>query len=288
MTQENWNVIAKKLSEELDNTGNDTFNCWLQSENQNQKDFDGAKKLWDLAGKIDFEKKSDVNTEEEWQKLQSRIRKPQHNTLTIKYHLQQQSWPLVAASAVVIALLSMLIVNSFKKAEPQIKDTTLASYNNTITTTNSTKILFLPDSSKVILNKNTSVTFPANFNSNREITLTGEAFFDVKHNDLSPFTVTCQNTRIRDLGTSFTIKGYENDNEISVNVRTGEVEFYDVNNKKDKLILKANDRGSFNKNNKQIHKTNINEHDNDWWDGNNAEKKIKNLLKNIKHKNHKK
>jgi transmembrane sensor len=59
----------------------------------------------------------------------------------------------------------------------------------------------LADGSTVLLNKNSHLDYPAKFTGKtREVYLTGEAYFDIKHDPLTPFPGTCRtnyNTRIR-------------------------------------------------------------------------------------------
>jgi len=86
------------------------------------------------------------------------------------------------------------------------------------------KEIALPDSSIVFLNSGSSVSIPSNFGDHkREISLTGEAFFIIKHNALKPFTLRADKLTISDIGTSFNVKAYPGDKQISVAVKTGKV-----------------------------------------------------------------
>jgi ferric-dicitrate binding protein FerR (iron transport regulator) len=74
----------------------------------------------------------------------------------------------------------------------------------------------LPDGSVVHINKRSSLVYPADFKTGRLIKLTGEAFFDVKHNDAIPFTVQAGDVQIQDIGTTFNIKNKAHHVEIIV------------------------------------------------------------------------
>lgn len=63
----------------------------------------------------------------------------------------------------------------------------------------------LPDGTIVHLNSNTTISYPQTFGAVREITLTGEAFFQVVHNG-KPFIVRAGNVETRVLGTSFDVE----------------------------------------------------------------------------------
>jgi transmembrane sensor len=72
--------------------------------------------------------------------------------------------------------------------------------------------LVLADGTKVWLNAESSITFPTAFNGKeRVVKLTGEAYFEVKHNDQQPFKVQTANQTIEDIGTSFNINAYMNE-----------------------------------------------------------------------------
>jgi len=69
--------------------------------------------------------------------------------------------------------------------------------------------LVLADGTKVWLNAESSITFPTVFNQKQRIVkLTGEAYFEVKHNAAQPFEVQAANQTIEDIGTEFDVKAY--------------------------------------------------------------------------------
>jgi transmembrane sensor len=84
--------------------------------------------------------------------------------------------------------------------------------------------LLLPDSTQVWLNAASSLEFPDKFKENkREVYLTGEAFFDVKHADNIPFLIHTKNVITTVVGTAFNIKAYPDQKVIIVSVSRGKV-----------------------------------------------------------------
>lgn len=64
----------------------------------------------------------------------------------------------------------------------------------------------LPDGTQIKLNANSKISYPENFSGGtREVTLNGEAYFDVKHNPSRPFIVHTKYATTQVLGTSFNI-----------------------------------------------------------------------------------
>lgn len=86
------------------------------------------------------------------------------------------------------------------------------------------KYLLLPDSTQVWLNAASSLQFPDEFKDNkREVYLTGEAYFDVKHADKILFLIHTRNITTTVLGTAFNIRAYADQKEITVSVTRGKV-----------------------------------------------------------------
>jgi len=86
------------------------------------------------------------------------------------------------------------------------------------------KYLLLPDSTQVWLNASSTLEFPEHFRTDkREVTLTGEAYFDVRHSEKAPFIIYSGKISTTVLGTSFNIKAYPDRQDIIVSVSTGKV-----------------------------------------------------------------
>ena len=82
----------------------------------------------------------------------------------------------------------------------------------------------LPDGSTVALNANSKLRFPKEFRSDiREVTIEGEAFFDVKPNPEKPFVINAGNAQVKVLGTSFSVSAYPGNETVEVIVATGKV-----------------------------------------------------------------
>lgn len=84
----------------------------------------------------------------------------------------------------------------------------------------------LPDGTQVLLNGGSRLTYDQNkFNTDtREVTLEGEAFFDVAKNADKPFYIHTAKLDLKVLGTSFNIKAYTQDPTTEATLITGAVE----------------------------------------------------------------
>lgn len=85
----------------------------------------------------------------------------------------------------------------------------------------------LADGSEVILEPSSEIHIREDFGgASRKVRLEGEAFFNVHPDPEKPFVVYSNEVVTRVLGTSFRVKAFDNDGEITVAVRTGRVSVY--------------------------------------------------------------
>ena len=131
-----------------------------------------------------------------------------------------------------------------------------------------TRLVNLPDGSSVVLKKGSKLSFPNHFgNDKREIYLTGEAFFEIARDVEKPFYVYANEIVTKVLGTSFNVRAYEKDKEISVTVKTGRVAVYKAggreaksqseHNRLDGMVLAPNQKAVFMRENISIVKKRI-------------------------------
>lgn len=85
--------------------------------------------------------------------------------------------------------------------------------------------LRLPDGTRVWLNAESSLTYPTSFAAlkDRQVELTGEAYFEVAHNKLQPFRVKTRTQNVEVLGTHFNIMAYTNESNIITTLLEGSV-----------------------------------------------------------------
>lgn len=84
----------------------------------------------------------------------------------------------------------------------------------------------LPDGTKVWLNSSSYLKYPNTFSGNtREVTLDGEAYFEVIGNAKKPFIVHSGNSSVNVLGTKFNMDAYDSNGFIATTLIEGSVEF---------------------------------------------------------------
>jgi transmembrane sensor len=85
----------------------------------------------------------------------------------------------------------------------------------------------LPDGSKVTLEPRSQIEIATAFEGKeRKVYLSGKAFFEVVRDESRPFKVCTKKVITKVLGTSFTVEAYDEDDEVTVSVKTGKVSVY--------------------------------------------------------------
>ena len=172
-----------------------------------RKEFDVYKSIWEVTNSLSYESK---NVSHSWKIFESII------TDKPRYFLSKSSFVNVAASIIIIAIVTIVTWN-FISRESNFK------------TSQNAKNYVLDDYSQVILNPNSKLILPNDFNSsNREVTLLGEAYFDVVESN-KKFIV---HTTIGDVivhGTQFKVSVNEDDQSVSVELFDGILSYVQSN-----------------------------------------------------------
>jgi len=99
-------------------------------------------------------------------------------------------------------------------------------YNMLVTPRGRQEQLVLSDGTKVWLNAESSVKFPTVFaRHQREVEITGEAYFEVAKDPTKPFFVNVNGSSIEVLGTHFNIMAYSNESALETTLLEGLVKF---------------------------------------------------------------
>ena len=107
----------------------------------------------------------------------------------------------------------------------------------------------LPDGSSGYLNGGSILKFPTHFSGKtRNISLSGEAYFNVKSNFRMPLIVSAKKIEVKVLGTSFNVMAYSGESNVEVTLVNGKVEIYERINGETKFLeeLEPNESFTFN------------------------------------------
>lgn len=104
------------------------------------------------------------------------------------------------------------------------KNTTETGTYKLVTLKGEKSYLQLPDGTKVWLNSCTTIQYAEDYGrSNRNIHLSGEAYFEVARNEKKPFIVKANGIDVKALGTAFNISAYPEDTQLITTLFSGKV-----------------------------------------------------------------
>jgi transmembrane sensor len=139
--------------------------------------------------------------------------------------------------AAAILLIPLLIAGGlvYSYLENHSKTTTDRQITSSIYAPLGARVSFnLPDGTTGMLNSGSHLSYSLPFNNNREVSLEGEAWFEVSRDETHPFEISTGNSTVKVLGTSFNVNAYPAENYVEVVLQQGKVEFLD--NKGDEKV----------------------------------------------------
>lgn len=105
--------------------------------------------------------------------------------------------------------------------------TSVSEYSERVNNSHYPLKMILSDGSSIVLQPNSSLRYPQSFDpDHRQVYLEGEALFDIARDPRRPFLVYANELVTKVLGTSFSVRAYENEPNVIVEVRSGKVSVF--------------------------------------------------------------
>ena len=228
-----WFLLSRHLSGETDPAEIAAFQKWLAEDPNHQQQYELMKQLWqakshDPQPAVDASKinrilqlatvEEALQEKNEWIPTPSRIRKI-------------ASWK-IATTLVALALCAWAALRWVTNADMAQKTHRIVTQKGSRTRS------ILPDGSVVWLNAASSVSYNESFDQNRDLTLVGEAFFDVADLHGRSFTVRVGNVRVIATGGAFNLVFYPGDTVMEATVIEGRAQVTG-NDEKHPVFLQA-------------------------------------------------
>ena len=153
-----------------------------------------------------------------YRRLSRELDEKKTKTILLRSRFSWKVWPQIAVACIIIVLgLVNYRMNDKQKQLSTQNFTVLAQKGQRA-------FITLPDSTKVWLNSDTKISYPADYGlKERNVTLVGEAYFEVAKNPDKRFIVEAKGMQVEALGTSFNVNAYQNDNKIIASLFSGSV-----------------------------------------------------------------
>lgn len=226
------------------------FAQWLNTDEKHKKEFQEIENYWNANTRC----KLDITVEDSFKKLQMKMEQSKKKGLRRRR--------MLFFGGIAASLFITLAFGFFMKT-----DTPREEIRHYICMTEgSTSTFYMEDSTKVILNKNSELSYTSYYGQQeRKIQLTGEAYFEVARNAKSPFIVDMNGVAVRVLGTKFTVENKKGSDVVKTVLLEGSVRF---TSKEQNVLMKPNQKLSFNRNTKNLELTEVDsEQEMAWKDG---------------------
>ena len=220
-------LILKYLEKEMSIEDQHKLTKWLNEDKMNRKVLEKIDLYWKKNRDHTQEVSADV-----WLDLVSKIHQSERKADSSRRKKMVRYFLRVAAMLIIGLVSSILYLHFEERPVEQVRYLEKISLNGQ-------KInIQLADGSRVKLNSGSKLITPERFSSDlREVELEGEAFFDVAEEADRPFIIKSGDIKIRVHGTSFNVRAYPEESDISVAVASGKVSVSDVVNNSPVYIL---------------------------------------------------
>ncbi|MEI6276947.1 MAG: FecR domain-containing protein [Prolixibacteraceae bacterium] len=223
-------LIARYLNQGCDEEEVLELLRWINESEQNKSEYISLKDIWDSSIQVTDHTENQLALFYKGQYLTSR----KSRRLYVGFSV-----------AVAAILLLALVIDIFI---PRIADRRNNGVQVVSVPLGSRSKVILADGTQVNLNSGSELRYSNLFSSqNRAVTLSGEAYFDVKSDTKHPFIVSTKNFDVKVTGTRFNVMAYSDDNENTTTLEEGKITLQLLGNS-NSIDIQPGKRFSFDKN----------------------------------------
>ncbi len=207
-----WDLFIKCFCNQATQEEKKEINDWLEEDIENLKTLEEVYNIYSISSVLPSPMTPDTN--KAWQKVNRKISWKKIRINSLVYHSKHM---LLIAAMVVFCLMIAGIINSqIRRHQEDLQFTEIVTQPGQKTS------VTLPDGSRVWLNSSSVLKYPVSFNKKeREVSLSGEAFFEVHKDKSKLFCVKTGRLWVGVHGTSFNIQCYPDDDSQKVTVAEG-------------------------------------------------------------------
>jgi transmembrane sensor len=230
-----WFLLSRNLSGEATSEEKEAFMEALQQQPALMQQYELLQRLWkpnttantdDVKARINHILERSAREEAEQQAAQ-------RPTAKVFRSFKMVRWA-AAIAGISLAVWSFWLLNDQSPKEA----------NEIVAKKGSKTRTLLPDGSTVWLNAGSSIVYDPEFSGNtREVTLQGEAYFDIVKQPHKPFIVHAGDINIKVLGTAFNVKSYAEESTVETTLLRGMVQISRAAaGKKEPIYLHPNEK----------------------------------------------
>ena len=207
-----WHIFFKSFQNKATSEDLAEINNWLGDDAENLKMLDEVYNIYSISTVLPPPLNPDI--QKAWNKVDQKISAKSTPAKSFYYRFRYVS---AVAAVLVFGLILAGIINTYIRNNQFSRQ-----FTEIVTQPGQKTNVVLPDGSSVWLNSASTLKYQSDFNlSDRQVILTGEAFFDVHKDKSKRFRVKSGNLDVDVHGTSFNVKNYPDDNLQKVTVADG-------------------------------------------------------------------
>lgn len=251
-------LIQSYVAGTLDKEAFDQLKSWTMTSEEHRRYVRKQLEIWFSSGVV--LDTTLFNKEQAYQHFRKHRRSGRHGKMNSPYLPWKRSWKIAAA----ILLLLLPFAGGYWRGKESLKHTftdiileaPLGSRTKTI----------LPDGTAVWLNSGSKMKYSQGFGMNeRRVTMEGEGYFEVAHNEKIPFIIHTHEVDLQVLGTKFNFCNYPDEQEAEVCLMEGKVRLQNQIKTMEPLYLLPDEKMILNKRTGAMTKCSISTHNANTW-----------------------
>ena len=217
-------LIVRFLKKQASPEEMERLRLWLSESTTHQRLFDEVCDVWFASTQV--QRKQEYDPQKGWEntgidKISKKQRTVEKEIAPVRFLIR---WHWIAAIFILAfiagSLVTFLAGTNFSKTRDSLYTEHYVPYG-------SKSVVTLPDGTRVWINSGSRLRYSQKFNStDRQVTLEGEAYFDVYKNAKKPFLVKTSGITVKVIGTAFNVKAYPDEKTIETTVERGLVQVF--------------------------------------------------------------
>lgn len=237
---DNFNEFVREPSKKKIAKWDEYFSIHPETKAEAEKARKIIEGLTSLKDKADYYEVNELHLHQKFEETWTKYKSSKSKSTFLK--VSKLVWQSVAAAAVIVFAITF-----YSLSHNSYLNNKTPEYFEIYVPAAKQSQLILPDGTKVWVNSDTKIRYSNKFNSKeRNLYLSGEAYFEVAHDEEVPLRVFANGAEIKVLGTKFNVKAYAGDGKVETVLIEGKVELSRADSKKNGSVeMQPGDKAIF-------------------------------------------
>jgi ferric-dicitrate binding protein FerR (iron transport regulator) len=236
-------LVTRKISGEMTPEEERRFQEELRRDPAKQALLDEYRKIWDSVGSVPEATSYDLDAE--WALIQPKLPGYQSDQVRTQFGKSRRLLYYSYRIAAIFILGLVLSLSWFYLSR-------MAGMERVVARNEPVEVV-LDDGTHLTVNRNSTIRYKKKFMAGeRQVSLSGEAWFEVARDTTRPFVIDAGAALVEVLGTSFNVNAYKENPVVEITVKSGLVAMSAKEDQKDLIVMKAGSGGTYHKAQKEL------------------------------------